>query len=94
MDFLASITYIIVQFAYYLIVAVQFCMFVRAILSWVMPEEDSALLRFLYAVTEPVIFPVRALLDRVDFFRGFPIDLSFMITFILLSILETALIAA
>ena len=93
MDFFDSLTYIIAQFAYYLIVAIQFCMFARAILSWVMPDEDSTLLRFLYAVTEPVIFPVRAVLDRINFFRGFPFDMSFMLTFILLSLLETALLA-
>ena len=94
MNFLAFVSYTVTQFAYYLIVAIQFCMFVRAILSWVMPDEDSALLRFLYAVTEPVIFPVRALLDRFPGLRGFPFDLSFMITFILLSLIETMLVMA
>lgn len=71
-----------------MVVALQLFMFVRAILSWVMPEEDNALIRFVNSVTEPVIYPVRALLDRIEAIRNLPFDISFMVTFILLVILQ------
>lgn len=63
-------------------------MFVRAILSWIMPEEDNVLIRFVHMVTEPVIFPVRALLNRIEAVRNMPFDMSFMVTFILLVIIQ------
>jgi uncharacterized protein YggT (Ycf19 family) len=39
-------------------------------------------------VTEPVIMPVRAVINRLGLFEGLPIDMSFLITFMLLSVLE------
>ncbi len=66
----------------------QFLMLARAIISWLPIEEDNPIVSFLYGVTEPVIMPVRALLNRLGLFEGLPIDMSFFITFILLSVLE------
>ncbi len=68
--------------------ALQLLMFIRAILSWFPVNEDSAFLRFVYMVTEPVILPVRILLDKFGWFEGMPIDMSFLITFLLLSMIR------
>jgi len=54
-------------------------------------DEDSPVENFLYTVTEPVIAPVRALCDRFGWFEGLPVDMSFFITFILLSVLTALL---
>ncbi len=88
MIILTSLIYVTVKFIYYMVVALQLFMFVRAILSWIMPEEDNALIRFVNSVTEPVIYPVRTLLDRIEAVRNMPFDISFMVTFILLVILQ------
>lgn len=72
----------------YLITVIQFLMFARAIISWLPVDEDSTIVNFLYAVTEPVIMPVRAVIERFGWFEGMPVDMSFFITFILLSIID------
>lgn len=69
-------------------IALQFLMFARAIMSWLPIDDDNPIDNFLYAVTEPFIAPVRAVIERFGWFEGMPIDMSFFITFILLSILE------
>lgn len=74
-----------------LISGIELLMLIRALLSWFPIDEDSTLLRFLYAVTEPVIFPVRALLARLGWFQDFPLDVSFFLTFLLLSVLRVFL---
>lgn len=71
-----------------LLSALELLMLGRAILSWFPVNEDNPLPRFLYAVTEPVIAPVRALMERLNLFQGLPIDMSFFFTFILISILS------
>ncbi|MBR5445475.1 MAG: YggT family protein [Clostridia bacterium] len=71
-----------------LLSALEFLMLARAILSWFPMNEDNPLPRFLHAVTEPVIAPVRALLEQLNLFQGLPIDMSFFFTFILISILS------
>ena len=86
-----QIFYVLTATVRYLITAVQILMFARAILSWLPVEEDSPIVNFLYAVTEPVIAPVRAVIERFGWFEGMPIDMSFFITFILLSFLEMML---
>ena len=70
--------------------AVQLCMFITAILSWFPPSgEEGPIRRFLYTVTEFFVSPVRRFMERFEFARRSPIDLSFLITFILLSILSS-----
>jgi len=61
-------------------------MFIRALLSWFPGENESVFDRFLFLCTEPVIAPVRSLLDRFEFFAGLPIDLSFIATYLILSL--------
>ena len=74
---------------------VQMLMFARAVLSWIVMDDDGPVLgpimNFLYAVTEPLIYPVRMLLERIPALRNMPIDLSFMVTFMLLSAVQMML---
>ena len=83
-----QLVYVVVSTVRIIIAVLQFLMLARAILSWLPIDDDNPIVTFLYAVTEPVIMPVRAVLDRLGLFEGMPIDMSFFITFILLSVLE------
>ena len=83
---MAYVLHIVSTVVVLLLSAVQLCMLLRAILSWFMMESNR-LTDFLYGVTEPFIYPVRLLFDRMGWFRNLPIDLSFMVTYLLLSLL-------
>ena len=65
-------------------------MVIRAILSW-FPGQGGAFERFIYAVTEPLLLPVRKLFDLFDIRPNLPIDLSFTVTFLLLVIIDAIL---
>lgn len=67
-------------------------MLVRAILSWI-PPTGGKWVDLLYMVTEPVVAPIRALLDRWGFFRHSPIDFSFVFAFLLIGLLRSWLSA-
>lgn len=86
-----QIYYVLSATVSYLITAIQFLMFARAILSWLPIDEDNPIVNFLYTVTEPVIMPVRAVIEKFGWFEGMPIDMSFFITFLLLSVLDVIL---
>ena len=81
------------QFVYYLLGAVELAMFVRAILSWFDPMHEWGISSFLYMVTEPIILPVRRLCERMRWFEGFPLDIPFLITFLLISLVQSLLMA-
>lgn len=59
------------------------CLLVRAICSWIPSFQDSAIYNFTYAITEPILFPVRNLLMRFEWVRNFPLDISFLVVFLL-----------
>lgn len=88
---MSEISYVVIRLAITMISVLQMAMFVRAILSWIPGADENKFGDFLYALTEPFITPVRAILDRIPLFQGFPLDMSFFFTFILLSILSTLL---
>lgn len=64
----------------------QIAMLVRAIMSW-FSTNSNRFENFLYAITEPLIIPIRRLFEKMNWFQGMPIDISFFVTYLLLSIL-------
>lgn len=66
--------------------AVQFAMLARAIMSW-FPMNPNKFVDFLHSITEPFIYPVRMLFEKMNWFVGLPIDISFFVTYILISVI-------
>ena len=68
----------------------QLCMLVRAIMSWFPPSsgQEGPIRAFFTTVTEFVVAPVRALLSRFEFTRRTPIDISFLVAYLLLSLIS------
>ena len=64
-------------------------MFIRAILSWVMPDSEGGIIDFLYYLTEPLVSPVRNMLMKIPALQELPIDLSFTVTYLLIFLVLT-----
>ena len=73
-----------------LINVVLIAMFVRAILS-LFVRDNNPISNFLYSITEPFIFPIRKLMEKFNFMSGLPLDIPFLITYLLLSALQSVL---
>ena len=73
-----------------LLSAVQLAMLVRAILSW-FPIDSNKFVDFLYGITEPFIVPIRLLFQKMNWFQNLPIDVAFMASYLLLSVLSLVL---
>ena len=69
----------------------EICFLIRAVLSWFPISEENPILLFVTMVTEPIVAPVRALIDRMGWFQNLPIDLSFIIAYFLLMVVEMIL---
>ena len=65
--------------------AIELCMLLRAILSF-FADPESVLLSFCYAVTEPVIMPFRAMLSRFESLDSIPLDIPFLLTYVVLAL--------
>ncbi|MFQ9148772.1 MAG: YggT family protein [Eubacteriales bacterium] len=88
---MTAFIYVVTKLVSVFLGAEQLLMMFRAVLSWLPVDEDSNISNFLFAMTEPVIYPVRMLLDRFEGLDEFPIDLSFIISFMLLSLVQILL---
>ncbi len=83
---MVQVLQIIANVVVLLLTAVQLAMLVRAVLSW-FPMDDNKFTDFLYGVTEPFIYPVRMLFEKLNWFQNLPIDISFMVSYLLLSVI-------
>ena len=83
-----QVLYIVATTVSAVLLLLEIAMFLRAILSWIPSLDGTAFAHFLYAITEPLIAPVRALCDRFGWFRNSPIDFSFMIAYLLLVLVQ------
>ena len=63
---------------------------VRAIMSWI-PGAGGTALDLVVTMTEPVIYPVRLIVDRFTSKSTLPIDIAFIVTYLLLYLLELIL---
>ncbi len=68
---------------------IEIAIIVRAILSWLPISRDSKLIYLLYQITEPVLTPIRSIVQRSSFFSGIMIDISPIIAFLLIRIVRT-----
>lgn len=61
---------------------------IRALISWVNPDPYNPIVRFLYRVTEPVLYQVRRLIPL----RGLGMDFSPIIVILIILFLQSFLI--
>ncbi len=85
------VVYMICRTALVLISAIELAMLVRSVLSWFNPTGEGRMAGFLYVVTEPVILPIRKLCQRFHWFERTPLDMPFMLTWLVLLVLQVLL---
>lgn len=88
---MSEVLYVLSSFVDLLLTILYVALFVRVILSWLPLDEDGPIVSFIYALTEPVLLPIRALLERISFFENSPVDFSTFFAMILLMILQMLL---
>jgi len=66
-------------------------MFARAISSWFVKDLSNPIVRFLFEVTEPMISPVRNLLQKMGVGGG-TFDFSFIIVYLILIVLQEVVV--
>jgi YggT family protein len=66
-------------------------MLLRAVMSWIPDMQENKFSDFLYTVTEPVVIPVRMLFEKMNWFQNMPLDVSFIVAYLLLAILSAIL---
>ena len=74
-------------------VFLEWMIFARIILSWVRIGYNSSIGRFLYKITEPILGPVRDMVDKSPLGGGYGLDFSPIFALILMRLVQTLLIS-
>ncbi len=85
-----DVLYVLVGFVTLFIEVITIAMSIRAILSWFY-DGDGPFIRFLYAITEPAIMPIRMLLAKMNWLQDTPMDFSYILTYVALFLIQAFL---
>lgn len=77
----------------YFFYLLEILIFVRIILSWFPMGYNSSIGRFLYNMTEPILGPVRDMVDKSPLGGGFGLDFSPIFALILMRLVQSLLIS-
>jgi len=66
-------------------------MLIRAIAGWFFLDSGSKFMDIIYMITEPIIFPMRKLFEKFEWFEDSPIDMAYLFTSLALIIVSVVL---
>ncbi|HOJ10542.1 MAG TPA: YggT family protein [Clostridiales bacterium] len=72
----------------YLLVFIQYAIFARVIISWIPIPRDNKFIRLLYQVTEPVLAPLRGIIERSALGKNMMFDFSPVLAFLIIGLLR------
>lgn len=84
-----SILYLVFKIADSIIAAFQLILVIYAVSSWFIRDPFNKFMNVLRTFIDPVLDPVRSVLERFSIVRALPIDLSFLIVYILCSFVRS-----
>ena len=85
---------ILVQAIYYFADVLKFLILIRIIMSWINISRDNFFIQLLYMVTEPILGPIRRLLNKSPLGgAGMMLDFSPIIAVLLISLVSSSLIS-
>ena len=85
-------TNLVLTAIYYALYIMQMLLFLRVILSWFRLNPNNVLIELLYTLTEPILAPIRKLIDASIFGGrkgGMILDISPLIAFIFLQLMQS-----
>lgn len=80
------VLYVLQSFTRLILSVVYFSILLRSLFSW-FTDEETKLESFLIFITEPFIFPVRAVMAKFNILQDSPIDFSSWFTLLILMLL-------
>lgn len=76
-----------------LFTVIEFAILIRVFLSWLPISNEHRLIELLYQVTEPILAPIRSLIQRSAFGRNMMFDFSPIIAFLLIGIIRNIVLS-
>lgn len=72
---------------------IEFAILARVLISWLPVPRENRLIQMLYTITEPILAPIRALIERSSFGKNMMFDFSPIIAFLLIGIIRNVILS-
>jgi len=66
----------------------NWAIFARAIISWLPISRESGVVNVLYQITEPILAPIRSIIQKSAFGQNMMVDFSPIIAFLLIRLIQ------
>lgn len=71
---------------------IELAIFIRVIISWIPVPKNGQFMRILYQITEPILAPIRSMIERSSIGKNMMmLDFSPIIAFLLIGFLKSIL---
>lgn len=84
-------TYLIYRALSILFSIIEIAIFARVIISWLPISRENRFIVLLYQITEPILAPIRAMIQRSALGRNMIFDFSPIIAFLLIRLIRSLL---
>lgn len=74
-----------------LIRIIDWIILIRVLLSWIPIDRNSVLVKIVYSLSEPLLYPIRQILRKSPLGDGMMIDFSPIILILILQVIQTIL---
>ncbi|MDD4188628.1 MAG: YggT family protein [Eubacteriales bacterium] len=71
-----------------LLTVIEVLVFLRVIISWLPVSRENPLVRFLYLITEPILGPIRSLIQKSSFGANIMFDLSPIVVWLIIRVIR------
>jgi YggT family protein len=72
----------------YLLQFLQYAILARVIISWLPISKDNQIIKIIYQITEPVLAPVRGLIQKSALGKNMMVDFSPILVFLLIGLIQ------
>lgn len=72
----------------YLVDLLELAIFITVIISWLPVKKDNRFIKLLYQITEPIMSPIRSLLQKSEFTKNLMMDFSPIVALLLLELFK------
>lgn len=74
-----------------LIRIIDWIILIRVLLSWIPIDRNSVLVKIVYSLSEPLLYPIRQILRKSPLGDGMMLDFSPIILILILQVIQTIL---
>jgi YggT family protein len=70
----------------------EFAILIRVFISWIPVPKENRLIGLLYQVTEPILAPIRSMIERSSFGKNMMFDFSPIVAFLLIGLVRNIIL--